>query len=98
MNYLVIEGYKDAAEKFANETAIAPNVELESIQDRMDVRHAIQKGSVEEAIERVNDLDPEVHIHTYSMRNNPCMMIYSTPIDIRHQSQAFLSSSTTTVN
>lgn len=62
MNYLVIEGHKDAAEKFAKETAIIPNVELESIQDRMDVRHAIQSGSVEEAIERVNDLDPEVLI------------------------------------
>lgn len=65
MNYLVIEGYKDAAEKFAKEASIPPNVDLASIQDRMDIRQSIQAGSVEEAIERVNDLDPEVNLYTF---------------------------------
>lgn len=60
MNYLVIEGYKDAAEKFSNECGLEPNVDLESIQDRMNIRNAIQAGNIEEAIERVNDLNPEV--------------------------------------
>jgi molybdopterin-guanine dinucleotide biosynthesis protein len=45
MDYLVIEGYKDAAESFGN---------------RMTVRSAIQRGDIEEAIGRVNELDPEV--------------------------------------
>lgn len=61
MNYLVIEGYKDAAEQFSQEASLAPTVDLSSIQDRMDIRHAIQSGHIEAAIERVNDLDPEVH-------------------------------------
>ena len=60
MNYLVIEGYKDAAENFALETGLSPSVDLSSIQDRMDIRNAVQAGRIEEAIERVNDLDPEV--------------------------------------
>lgn len=60
MNYLIIEGYKDAAEKFSHESGAKPPVNLESIQDRMIVRTAIQRGNIEEAIERVNDLNPEV--------------------------------------
>ncbi|KAI7824742.1 CTLH/CRA C-terminal to lish motif domain-containing protein [Gamsiella multidivaricata] len=60
MNYLIIEGYKDAAEKFSQESGAKPPVNLESIQDRMVVRTAIQRGNIEEAIERVNDLNPEI--------------------------------------
>ncbi|KAF9186471.1 Glucose-induced degradation complex subunit [Haplosporangium sp. Z 767] len=60
MNYLIIEGYKDAAEKFSQESGAKPPVNLESIQDRMVVRTAIQRGHIEEAIERVNDLNPEI--------------------------------------
>lgn len=60
MNYLIIEGYKDAAEKFSQESGAKPPVNLESIQNRMVVRTAIQRGHIEEAIERVNDLNPEV--------------------------------------
>jgi len=62
MNYLIIEGFKDAAEKFSQESGTKPPVNLESIQDRMVVRTAIQRGQIEEAIERVNDLNPEVKI------------------------------------
>ncbi|KAI8602192.1 CTLH/CRA C-terminal to lish motif domain-containing protein [Dissophora ornata] len=60
MNYLIIEGYKDAAEKFSLESGAKPPVNLESIQDRMIVRTSIQRGNIEEAIERVNDLNPEI--------------------------------------
>jgi hypothetical protein len=60
MNYLVIEGYKDAAEKFGQETGLSPAVNLKSIQDRMEIRQAIQNGYIDEAIEKTNDLNPEV--------------------------------------
>lgn len=60
MNYLIIEGYKDAAEKFSQESGAKPPVNLESIQDRMVIRTAIQRGNIEEAIHLVNDLNPEV--------------------------------------
>jgi len=60
MNYLVIEGYKDAAEKFSQECGLQLDTDLESIQDRELILNAIQNGNVEEAIERVNDLNPEV--------------------------------------
>lgn len=60
MDYLVIEGYKDAAERFSNETGLSPQVDLESIENRMNIRSAIQRGDVDDAIGRVNELDPEV--------------------------------------
>jgi hypothetical protein len=86
MNYLVIEGYKEAAEKFQYESgadrmflffflsphhffspqhtyiyySITAGIDLSTISDRMAIRAAIQRGEVEEGIERVNDLNPEV--------------------------------------
>jgi hypothetical protein len=66
MNYFVIEGYKDAAETFSQECGLLPSIDVDSIQDRMNIRNAIQNGNVEEAIERVNDLNPEV-IYIYYM-------------------------------
>ncbi|KAI8069744.1 CTLH/CRA C-terminal to lish motif domain-containing protein [Gilbertella persicaria] len=60
MNYLVVEGYKDAAEQFSTESGLAPTVDLQSIQERMDIRHAVQSGDVDTAIDLVNDLNPEI--------------------------------------
>jgi hypothetical protein len=60
MDYLVIEGYKDAAQRFSLEAGLSPQVDLDSIQNRMTIRSAIQRGDVEDAIGRVNELDPEV--------------------------------------
>ena len=60
MNYLIIQGYKDAAEKFAAEASLQPHVDLSTIEDRMTIRQAVESGRIDEAIEKVNDLDPEV--------------------------------------
>lgn len=60
MDYLVIEGYKSAAEEFSEEASLTPPVDFESIESRMDIREALQRGDVEDAITRVNDLNPEV--------------------------------------
>ncbi|KAF9481037.1 lish motif-containing protein [Pholiota conissans] len=60
MDYLVIEGYKSAAEEFSQETNLEPAVDFESIESRMDIREALQRGDVEDAITRVNDLNPEI--------------------------------------
>lgn len=60
MDYLVIEGYKHAAQRFSLESGLNPQVDLSSIQNRMTIRSAVQRGDVEEAISSVNELDPEV--------------------------------------
>ncbi|KAJ1985680.1 hypothetical protein H4R33_003838 [Dimargaris cristalligena] len=60
MDYLIIEGYKDAAEKFSEECGLQPDVDLNFIEERMKIRFAVQTGNIEEAIERVNDLNPQI--------------------------------------
>jgi hypothetical protein len=60
MDYLVIEGYKSAAEEFSQEANVTPPVDFENIETRMDIREALQRGDVEDAITKVNDLNPEV--------------------------------------
>ncbi|KAM9982878.1 hypothetical protein ACTFIZ_007401 [Dictyostelium cf. discoideum] len=60
MNYLVIEGYQEAAAKFQEESSTQTTVDLASIADRMAIRSAIQSGDVEKGIEIVNDLNPEI--------------------------------------
>jgi len=60
MDYLVIEGYKSAAEKFGEEAGVPPKVDFQSIESRMKVREALQRGDVEDAIVRMNELNPEI--------------------------------------
>lgn len=62
MNYLVVEGFKDAADKFSKEANLPHTTHIENIQDRMDIRTAIQAGHIDTAIELVNELNPEVFI------------------------------------
>ncbi|KNC82732.1 hypothetical protein SARC_04974 [Sphaeroforma arctica JP610] len=60
MNYLVIEGYKDAAESFRDESGVDPELDLSSIADRMKIRNAVQSGDITTAKGLVNDLNPEI--------------------------------------
>ncbi len=60
MDFLVTEGYVDAARAFQGESGAAPGVDLGEIAGRMEIRAAVQGGRVEDAIDKVNDLDPEV--------------------------------------
>lgn len=60
MNFLVTEGYVKAAQMFEQESGTPPGIDLGSITDRMEIRRAVQSGNVEEAIEKVNDLNPEI--------------------------------------
>jgi hypothetical protein len=60
MNFLVTEGYVDAARIFERESGTVPGIDLSVITDRMEIRKAVQSGQVEEAIDKVNDLNPEI--------------------------------------
>lgn len=70
MNYLIIEGYKSAAVKFAQEANISPQVDLESIQERVEIRNAIHRGDIQAAVERINELYPEVSLDNYFLIKN----------------------------
>jgi glucose-induced degradation protein 8 len=62
MDYLVIEGFKSAAEEFSQEANLSAPVDFDSIESRMNIREALQRGDVENAIALVNDLNPEVSL------------------------------------
>jgi hypothetical protein len=75
MNYLVVEGYADAASAFAAESGMEPGVDLSATQQRLETRALVQKGAIAEAIERVNALNPEIldanptlHFHLQQQR------------------------------
>ena len=50
----------EAAQIFEKESGTSPGMDLSAINDRTDIRKAVQSGELENAIERVNDLNPEV--------------------------------------
>jgi hypothetical protein len=60
MDYLINEGYPDAAMNFAKEASIVPSADGEAIQERVDIRNAIHTGDLQLAIERINELNPQV--------------------------------------
>ena len=60
MDYLVNEGYPSAAQNFALEANIQPRADIESIQERVEIRNAIYGGDIQTAIEKINELNPQV--------------------------------------
>lgn len=60
MDYLISEGYPSAAQKFAHEANIEPMLDVDSIQERVEIREAIDSGDIQTAIEKINELNPQV--------------------------------------
>lgn len=60
MNYLVTEGFKEAAEKFRLESGAPCPVDLDSLDERIRIRDHIQQGRMLEAIALLNNLRPEL--------------------------------------
>ncbi|KAF1990735.1 hypothetical protein K402DRAFT_389653 [Aulographum hederae CBS 113979] len=60
MDYLINEGYPSAAKKFALEANIEPTANVESIEERVQIRNAIHAGDIQSAIERINELNPDI--------------------------------------
>ncbi|XP_064476589.1 glucose-induced degradation protein 8 homolog [Ornithodoros turicata] len=60
MNYLVTEGFKEAAEKFRLESGAPCSVDLDSLDERIRIRDHIQQGRMLEAIALLNNLRPEL--------------------------------------
>ena len=88
MDYLVIEGFKSAAEEFSQEANITPPVDFESIESRMNIREALQRGDVENAIALVNDLNPEVSARHVC---RPALSVAQRIKTFMHHAEAFAS-------
>jgi len=68
LDYLILEGYRTAAESFVSEAATdlpsnaAQQVEDASIETRIQIKEKVESGDVMGAIEMCNDLNPEVSV------------------------------------
>ena len=60
MDYLISEGYPSAAHKFSQEANIQPQMDMESIGERVEIRNAIYRGDIQAAIVKINELNPQV--------------------------------------
>jgi hypothetical protein len=60
LDYLTTEGYPSAAAKFSKEANLQPNQEEESVKARQMIQHSIHLGSIQDAIEALNELEPQV--------------------------------------
>lgn len=60
MNYLVMEGFKEAAEKFSVEAGISPPCDLDQLDERIRIRNTIHQGQFQEAMRLVTQLHPEI--------------------------------------
>ncbi|PLB39700.1 uncharacterized protein BDW47DRAFT_102947 [Aspergillus candidus] len=60
MDYLITNGYPAAAKKFAVEANIQPKTDVDSVQERVDIRTAIHSGNIQAAIEKINELNPQI--------------------------------------
>jgi len=59
MNYLITEGFKEAAEKFQQESGMDAG-DMSSLSARLKIRQSVQNGDIEQATSLVNQLYPEL--------------------------------------
>ena len=71
LDYLTTEGYPSAAAKFSKEANLPPQQEEESIKARRRVLHSIHSGRIQEAIEALNELEPQVRCYSIP----PCLFL-----------------------
>ena len=67
MEYLISEGYPEAAQRFALEANIEPELDVDSIQERVEIREAIASGDIQSAIEKINELNPQVSPASFAL-------------------------------
>mmetsp|Transcript_33930 Transcript_33930/g.44761 ORF Transcript_33930/g.44761 Transcript_33930/m.44761 type:complete len:250 (-) Transcript_33930:292-1041(-) len=60
MDYLVVEGYKDAAAHFEKESGVKSSVDLTTIEGRVQIREAVMAGEIAHAVELVNEMEPQL--------------------------------------
>jgi hypothetical protein len=60
LDYLTTEGYPSAAKKFSMEANLRPQQEEESVKARQQIQHHIHSGTIQAAIDAVNELEPQV--------------------------------------
>lgn len=58
LSFCLAEGYQEAAEHFQNEANIEPDENASTLQERMQIREAVQSGKIENAFQLINSHFP----------------------------------------
>lgn len=69
-----MEGYPNAAAKFSKEANLQSHPADDSIERRQQIQNSIHTGSIQSAIEMLNDFDPEVRFRILSLFFCPAMI------------------------
>jgi len=62
LDYLTTEGYPSAAAKFSKEANLGSQQDEDSVRSRQEIQHSIHLGSIQEAIDALNELEPQVSL------------------------------------
>jgi len=86
MNYLVMEGFKEAAEKFHLESGVDVPQPLDALDNRIQIREAVQNGLIDDAIDLTNTLNPEIldskpHLYFHLQQQKLIELIRSGSVD-----------------
>lgn len=60
LDYLTTEGYPSAAAKFSKEANLGSQQDEDSVRSRQQIQHLIHLGSIQEAIDALKELEPQV--------------------------------------
>ena len=60
LNYLIIEGHKEAVKKFLKETNLKCDYDENLLEKRMIIRNLIINGKIDEAINEINNINIEI--------------------------------------
>lgn len=83
MDYLISQGYPHAAQKFATEANMRLTSDVNSITQRVEIRDAIHSGDIQTALERINEMNPQVGLDMPSRRNN-CLLAMMLSMFMHH--------------
>eukprot|EP01138_Halocafeteria_seosinensis_P002890 gb/GECG01002952.1/.p1 GENE.gb/GECG01002952.1/~~gb/GECG01002952.1/.p1 ORF type:complete len:375 (+),score=50.14 gb/GECG01002952.1/:1-1125(+) len=80
MEYLVIEGHRDAAAALERESGCQPQQSLQSIEDRVEVRNAIMAKDIGSALEKLHEINPRLleehpELHFRLLQQQTCDLI-----------------------
>lgn len=74
LDYLTTEGYPSAAARFSKEANLKPQQAEEFVRARQAIQHSIHLGSIQDAIDAVNELDPQVSTIHFFLHHFPAMI------------------------
>lgn len=61
LDYLLVEGYSDAANKFSSESGLnLRDNKFDNISERTEVKNYIKSGDIIKSIELINEINPDV--------------------------------------